>query len=174
VGYVVDRLNKIFNYNWNFYIVERTIGKKQIEVRGRLVGSFYHTPSNQWRDITKEQFGGIDIKFNRQSGEPVSIADDLKAAASDALKKCASQFGIAQDLYWMGGSEFSENLNEEFNVDDVPADLDAQEHPKDDDVLYCATCGEIAYEKSGVAKTGKKWHAIFCSSEDKSHVQWLN
>jgi len=33
-------------------------------------------------------------------GEPsVSIADDLKAAASDALKKCASLFGVALEMY---------------------------------------------------------------------------
>ncbi len=45
--------------------------------------------------VTKAQFGGVGIKFNRSSGKPISIADDLKAAASDCLKKCDSMLGIA-------------------------------------------------------------------------------
>jgi hypothetical protein len=50
----------------------------------------------------KTQFGGADIKRHAsgaKSGRPLSIADDYKAAASDALKKCASLLGIGLDLY---------------------------------------------------------------------------
>ena len=44
-------------------------------------------------------FGGSDIARHRETQKPVSIADDLKAAASDALKKCATLFGIGLHLY---------------------------------------------------------------------------
>lgn len=37
----------------------------------------------------------------------------------------------------------------------------------------CSVCGEKALEKKGVNKSGKPYHAIFCSSEDRSHTQWL-
>jgi ribosome-binding protein aMBF1 (putative translation factor) len=48
-------------------------------------------------------FGGSSITFDRE-GRVVSIADDLKAAASDALKKCASLLGVALEMYG-GASE---------------------------------------------------------------------
>ena len=37
---------------------------------------------------------------NKDRYEAVPIGDTLKAAASDALKKCASLLGIALDVYW--------------------------------------------------------------------------
>ena len=66
---------------------------EQVWVRGEL------TIKIQEHTVTKGQYGGSDIKVNR-GGEPVSVADDLKAAASDCLKKCASMLGIAGDIYW--------------------------------------------------------------------------
>ena len=40
--------------------------------------------------------------------------------------------------------------------------------------LICNTCGQPATARSGVSKkTGKSWKAIFCSTNDKSHVEWL-
>jgi hypothetical protein len=39
--------------------------------------------------------------------------------------------------------------------------------------VKCATCGAPAVEKTGISKSGKPWHARFCSTEDKSHVQWV-
>lgn len=94
VGYVINTLNQVFGWDWDFRILDQQIGKKQVWVRGELaVRAKGHT-------IVKGQFGGADIKFNRNTGEPVSIADDLKAAASDSLKKCASMLGVAGDVYW--------------------------------------------------------------------------
>lgn len=94
VGYVVNMLNQVFGWNWDFRILDQQIGKRQVWVRGELIIRIGE------HEIVKGQFGGADIKFNRTSGEPVSIADDLKAAASDSLKKCASLIGIAGDVYW--------------------------------------------------------------------------
>jgi hypothetical protein len=37
----------------------------------------------------------------------------------------------------------------------------------------CATCGAPATEREGISKTGKHFHAVFCSTEDKSHTKWL-
>ena len=49
--------------------------------------------------ITKMQFGSSSITRHKTTKAPVSIADDLKAAATDALKKCATLFGVALSLY---------------------------------------------------------------------------
>lgn len=94
VGYVINVLNQAFGWNWDFRILDQQVGKRQVWVRGEL------TVRLKDQSITKGQFGGAEIKMNRNSGEPISIADDLKTAASDCLKKCASMLGIAGDVYW--------------------------------------------------------------------------
>lgn len=93
VGYVINLLNQAFNWDWDFRILDQQIGKRQVWVLGELVVRLRENT------IIKAQYGGSDIKLNR-NGEPLSIADDLKTAASDSLKKCASLLGIAADIYW--------------------------------------------------------------------------
>lgn len=94
VGYVINLLNQVFGWNWDFRIVGQQVGKKQVSVQGELAVRIGE------RMIVKGQYGGADIKLNRVTSEPVSVADDLKAAASDCLKKCASLLGVAGDVYW--------------------------------------------------------------------------
>ena len=48
--------------------------------------------------IIKMAFGGSSITRDR-GNKPVSIADDLKSAGSDALKKAASLLGVGLELY---------------------------------------------------------------------------
>lgn len=93
IGYVVNILNEAFGWDWDFLILDQQIGKRQVWVRGELVVRV------GGKEIIKAQYGGADIKFDRE-GDPISIADDLKAAASDCLKKCASLLGVAGDIYW--------------------------------------------------------------------------
>lgn len=108
VGYVISILNQVFGWDWDFKILDQQVGKRQVWVRGEL------TVRLKDHQIVKGQYGGADIKFNRTTGEPVSIADDLKAAASDCLKKCASLLGVASDIYWKDLDNWEEeNLIEE-------------------------------------------------------------
>src|SRR5947208_1719539 len=96
-GYVTERLNLVFGFNWDFEIVDKQILEDEVIVEARLT---VRTPGGQ--TIVKTQFGGAEIKRHAsgaRSGKPLSIADDYKAAASDALKKCASLLGIGLDLY---------------------------------------------------------------------------
>ena len=53
-------------------------------------------------DTVKQAFGGSDITRSRDGGNSISVADDLKSAATDALKKCATLFGVALHLYGDG------------------------------------------------------------------------
>jgi hypothetical protein len=94
VGYVINVLNQVFGWDWDFRVIDQQIGKKQVWVRGELTVRLNN------HSVTKSQYGGADIKVNRSTNEPVSVADDLKAAASDCLKKCASMLGIAGDVFW--------------------------------------------------------------------------
>jgi len=111
-GYMIDRLNKIFNYMWSFEVKEKSQNTSltQVAVLGKLTGYIVipTTPAIV-QQIVKEQYGGAEIKKfsagHPQAGSPVDIADDYKSAASDALKKCASMLGIAADLYWKSYEE---------------------------------------------------------------------
>ncbi|MEO8286775.1 MAG: Rad52/Rad22 family DNA repair protein [Chloroflexota bacterium] len=96
-GYVTERLNLVFGFNWDFEVTDKQILDDEVIVEARLT---VRTPGGQ--TIVKTQFGGADIKRHNsgaKNGKPLSIADDYKAAASDALKKCASLLGIGLDLY---------------------------------------------------------------------------
>lgn len=44
---------------------------------------------------------------------------------------------------------------------------------EDTNPLTCAKCGAEASEKRGTSKTGRPYRGIFCSTEDRSHTQWL-
>lgn len=115
VGYVINVLNQVFGYDWDFKIHDQQIGKSQVWVRGELIVRLKgHT-------VTKAQYGGADIKYSRTTKDPISIADDLKAAASDCLKKCASLLGIASDVYWQDLDNWDQSLPEEFTTTQTPA-----------------------------------------------------
>jgi len=87
IAAVIARLNEAAD-SWSFDIVEHQIQAGEVIVLGRLTLDC----------ITKMAFGGSSITVDR-SGEVVSVADDLKAASSDALKKAASLFGVGLELY---------------------------------------------------------------------------
>jgi len=84
---VIERLNEGLDA-WSFDVVEHQIFAEEIVVLGRLTAD----------GVVKTAFGGTSITRDR-NGKEVSIADDLKAAASDALKKAASLLGVALELY---------------------------------------------------------------------------
>jgi hypothetical protein len=84
---VIERLNEGCD-TWSFELVQHHIYKVEVVVVGKLTAD----------GIVKMAFGGSAITLNR-AGKVVSLADDLKAAASDALKKAASMLGVGLELY---------------------------------------------------------------------------
>lgn len=107
IQYVEMYLNAMTGHDWDFKILEWKIVERQIIVLGSLTLRFGGKKADRV-EVTKEQFGSGEVKFLKgKEGDPtamVDLADDLKAAASDALKKCASLFGVAWDVY--GKDEF--------------------------------------------------------------------
>jgi hypothetical protein len=94
-SYVKKMLNFTFGFMWDFTIVDKGREDNQVWVQGRL--SIRNKKGEVM--IIKEQFGRADIKFLRGTKTPVDYGNDLKAAATDSLKKCASELGIASDVY---------------------------------------------------------------------------
>ena len=93
----------MFGWAWDFEIVSEIIQDGEAIVKGRL---------------------------SVNTGEALSLGNDLKAAATDALKKCAAQLGIAQDVY----------APDEFTEVEV---LSAEQHEYDANVLIKAVKKDI-------------------------------
>lgn len=100
VFYIIKRLNQMFGWDWDFEIVEEKITDQQVIVKGRLICRIGN------KAITKTQYGRKDIALRKLDKKPLDLGNDCKAAASDALKKCASMIGLASDIY--GGDDFKE------------------------------------------------------------------
>lgn len=92
-GYVKKVLNLMFGWDWDFQVLDQIIQHDEVIVKGRL------TCRVNDRTIIKEQFGNKDIAYKKDTKDPLSIGNDMKAAATDCLKKCASEIGIAADIY---------------------------------------------------------------------------
>ena len=91
---VIQRLNEAFNAEWTFEILDHHIYEKEVVVLGKLTA----------QGIAKCQFGKSKITRTKETKAEVSIGDDLKAATTDAIKKCATLFGVALHLYFENGA----------------------------------------------------------------------
>lgn len=98
--YIKKVLNYVFAWNWDFEVKSKEEKYGQVIVTGRL------TVRTKNGTIFKEQVGRADIKMRKGTQTPMDYGNDEKSAITDALKKCASEFGIASDIY--GKNEFKE------------------------------------------------------------------
>jgi len=98
---VIRRLNEAFDGKWSFEILEHRIleEKDEVIVLGKLAAD----------GVVKTQFGSSRITRAKETGEIISIADDMKAAGTDSLKKCATLFGVGLYLYQEKGSRTPAN-----------------------------------------------------------------
>lgn len=104
--YVKKVLNFVFGFDWDFEVVQTKETAQQVIVLGKLTVRTGKTYSNR-RELVKMQWGRADIKFPKDDKKtPLDLGNDYKAATTDALKKCAAEFGIAGDVY--GKNEFKE------------------------------------------------------------------
>lgn len=112
-SYVTQVLNSLFGFNWSFEVLTSmqealaTANTGTVVVQGRLKVKI----GDEW--ITKEQYGRAEIKYLTEGKYPnktiklddkgnkmlLDFGNDLKAAATDAKKKCASELGLFADVY---------------------------------------------------------------------------
>lgn len=106
---VIDILNRAFGYSWSFKILETRREKAVItkpvsnaneayyvNVLGELSFPAVDPVTKQMITVTKQSWGGKPVVATNNSKVQ---CQDTKAAASDALKKCASLIGIAANVY---------------------------------------------------------------------------
>ena len=80
---IVQRLNEALSGDWSFRVLEREVLEQEVLVLVELRAG----------EVIKHAFGGSELTRTRE-GKVVSVADDLKSAATDALKKAATLLGV--------------------------------------------------------------------------------
>lgn len=98
-SYVTQVLNSLFGFNWSFEIVTSmqealaTVKSGTIVVQGKLKVKI----GDDW--IVKEQYGRKEVTYKKNTKDLLDFGNDMKAAATDAKKKCASELGLFADVY---------------------------------------------------------------------------
>lgn len=119
-SYVRKVMDSVFGFDWDFD-VETTVGEafdvakltNACVVKGILSGRVIDD-AGRMRTLKKVQFGRAEVKWQMEGPQgnrtkkrdeftgapiPLDFGNDMKAAATDAFKKCASMFGVASDVY---------------------------------------------------------------------------
>ncbi len=105
---VIRRLTAATHGNWNFEILEHFQIADELIVHGRLhIG-----------ETSRDQYGSKTITLKKGTTDVIQPGADLKAAASDCLKKCATYFGVGLSMYEETDEEKQESRREEcaFNL----------------------------------------------------------
>jgi hypothetical protein len=114
----IARLNECFGFLWSYEVVETIKEGEHIVTKGRLTFEIPGIKETTIADngatvireirsikVVKEQYGGAEIKRYREpsgkykAGDMLDLANDYKAASTDAMKKCAVAAGLFLDVY---------------------------------------------------------------------------
>jgi hypothetical protein len=148
-SYMEKSLNFLFGWNWDIEVVQEPTVSEVIQLIETKIDQVWVTDKLTVRSpdgrfsVTKTQSGQAEIKFLRDTRKPLNIGNDIKAAHTDALKKCASLLGIASDIY--GTSEYkNETGNDPRKSSDTrpesPPPSKAPDGPVEE--LYCHGAGK--------------------------------
>lgn len=135
--YVTKMLNFIFGWHWDFEVIREGREGDQVYVLGKL--TVKDEKGNY--SIVKTQYGRADVKFKKDTKVPLDYGNDLKAAATDCLKKCASLLGFASDVY--GKEEMKRDVGIDVKDDqrEVPGTKKGT-GPNGEVTCLCSNCGD--------------------------------
>lgn len=112
--YVKKVLNYVFGWMWSFDILSVEEKYGQVVCRGKLT---INKPDGSPL-IWKTDIGRSDIKMKSGTTIPMDYGNDEKGAATDCLKRCAFQLGVASDIY--GKQEFKEIKEDDIKTVIIP------------------------------------------------------
>ncbi|GLB58687.1 RAD52 family DNA repair protein [Cytobacillus sp. NCCP-133] len=140
---VIDRLNEIGTFNWNFLVKE----SKEINQEAVVLGSL------QIGNTIKEAYGSASIDEKRTAG------DSFKTAQALALTKAASLFGVPCIFHSNVSNPDTQKYQEPFNPNEHKPSM--WEEPKE----WCADCGQVLTEPE--VQFSQKWsdtyqHKLLC------------
>lgn len=120
--------NYAFGFNHSFEIKKKEISGTSAIVEGRFI---VNDPKSGRQIFFKDDIGGHQIRFLKDKAHTaenaVDIANDYKAAATDALKRCMSQIGFFMDVY--GVSEAKDDGNYTNGRPDAPHPPETPQKP---------------------------------------------
>lgn len=94
---VIERLNQAFNHEWSFEILSTDVNMEAGEVLAHVRISA--------DGVVKEGYGSSRIARQRDSGKIIDLGNDIKAASTDALRRCSILLGLGGlHLYRDAGS----------------------------------------------------------------------
>jgi len=103
---VIDILNKAFNYNWNFEVVNVYFTKSdRYEKKKYNSKEILYTEEPKSIIIVHGRLTVPNLGIREGFGTKISLGDastqesTIKSASTDALKKCATLLGIGIELY---------------------------------------------------------------------------
>ena len=122
--YVKKVLNYTFGFMWSSDIVEIREKHNQIQATVKIT---VHKPDGT-ELLHKTDIGKKDIAMKKDQSGPLDYGNDEKSAVTDGIKRCASQFGIASDVY--GKEEFKDIQTEKMLEDyrakkEIPVGLES-------------------------------------------------
>lgn len=138
--YVKKTLNYVFGWLWSFDIISMEEKYGQVICQGKLTVNKPDGSPLIW----KTDIGRADLKMKRDGSGALDYGNDQKAAATDCLKRCAFQLGIASDIY--GKNEFKE-----INPDDYTAPADDGKPATTEQIETIQAMGGVVSE--GMTKT---------------------
>jgi len=109
--------------------------------------------------IVKMSFGSSRITRDSRTGNAVALGDDLKAAATDCLKKAATLLGVGLHLYVRSGATTEEGSSVEVDPDSSRGNGQGKPAP---------TAEEPKRGGNGAGRiTNKQLAAIFAIARDR-------
>jgi len=154
-SYVTQVLNSVFAFNWSFEIVTSmqealaTAKTGTVVVQGRLKVKV----GDNW--ITKEQYGRKDVMFKRDTKDPLDFGNDLKAAATDAKKKCASELGLFADVYSQEDFFEAEIVTTDSSGEDAAAKIEAAQSTEEIKEIFDGLDAESKQQLAQIATDRK-------------------
>jgi len=154
-SYVTQVLNSVFAFNWSFEIVTSmqealaTAKTGTVVVQGRLKVKV----GDNW--ITKEQYGRKDVMFKRDTKDPLDFGNDLKAAATDAKKKCASELGLFADVYSQEDFFEAEIVTTDSSGEDAAAKIESAQSTKEIKEIFDGLDAESKQQLAQIATDRK-------------------
>jgi len=117
--YMTRQLSLITGFRWTSEYLEdkaRPNWDSPIEIGVKVRVTIWDTKGQPyshtcWGGKEAARYSKDDPRGTYKKGDIISLFDDIKAAESDAIKKCISYFGVANDIY--GGKELEYFATEE-------------------------------------------------------------
>lgn len=131
-SYVTQVLNSLFGFMWQFEILTPTDQALDMAMKTGLValqGRLKVKIGDDW--VIKEQYGRKEVAFKKGTKDPLDFGNDLKAAATDAKKKCASELGLFADVYSQDNFFEAEIVESGISPSEIMADVEKLETSKE-------------------------------------------